>query len=80
MQPKLESWLSYCVAKPIAWAIFGLWIAVLHTWFAGCWCARKAREKWAARRTKREINGSNVGSTVPSIPLPSKRGNKRQAA
>jgi hypothetical protein len=76
----VENWLCYWVAKPIAWATFGLWIAVLYTWFAGCWCARKAREKWTVWRAKREINGSNVVATVPSIPLPSKRGSKRQAA
>ena len=73
MQERVERWLSYWVAKPIAWAIFWIWIGLKYSWFGIVWCTNKVREKWTVWRAKRTINGTTVE-------VPVKRTGKRQAA
>jgi hypothetical protein len=76
MQQRVERWLSYWVAKPTSWAIFGIWLAVKYGWFGIAWYLNRLREKW----TKRETNGKPAVLAELPIAVPTRRANKREVA
>ena len=80
MQERIERWLSYWVAKPISWVIFGIWLALKYTWLGCAWCVNRIRERWNNWRVKAPINGTPVVHAGLPIVVPAKRGSKRQAA
>jgi hypothetical protein len=80
MQERIERWLTFWVAKPIAWAIVGLWLALKYTWVGVAWCASRVRERWMVWRAKPAINGVPVAHAGPTNPAPTRRSSKRQAA
>ncbi len=42
---QIEKFLSYTIAKPLAWLLYALWLAVKFSWRCIVWCARKTRER-----------------------------------
>jgi hypothetical protein len=76
MQERIERWLCYWVAKPISWAIFGIWLALKYGWFRAAWCVNRLREKWA----KRQINGKPAVHDEKPIAVPPKRASRREVA
>lgn len=79
MQERIEIWLAFWVAKPSAWAIFGIWLALKYAWLGAAWCVNRASEKWAAWRAKRNDADKPVVIDDCPIDVPTKRV-KRQAA
>ena len=72
MQERVEKWLCYWMAKPMSWAIFGIWLALKYAWIGCAWCGHKLRERWKMWRAK--------GNAVIHPDSPTKRANNRQAA
>jgi hypothetical protein len=51
-QVKIEKAVNFVTAKPLAWVIFGLWLALKHGWLGAAWCAMSLRERWRAWRSQ----------------------------
>ena len=79
MQERIERWLAFYVAKPIAWAIFGVWLAVKYAWFGVAWCVNWLREKWVAWRAKRQAGDKPTVHAQLPFTAPTRRGGKREA-
>jgi hypothetical protein len=76
MQQRVERWLSYWVAKPTSWVIFGIWLAVKYSWIGAAWCVKRLREKWAQRQ------GASKPMVLVELPIPapSKRARRQEVA
>jgi hypothetical protein len=74
MQQRVERWLSYWVAKPTSWAIFGVWLAVKYCWIVAILCINRLRDNWAQRQ------GANKPVVLAELPIvaPSKRAGGRE--
>ena len=79
MQERIERWLTFYVAKPISWAIFGLWIAVKHGWIGVVWCVNRVRERWTTWRAKRRADDEPIVHAQQPFTAPTRRGGKREA-
>lgn len=51
-QVRIEKVVAFVTAKPIAWILYWLWLALKHGWAGAVWCARRLRERWRAWRSQ----------------------------
>ena len=79
MQKRIERWLTYWLAKPISWAVFGLWLAVKYGWFGAAWCVNQVRERWTTWRAKRQAEDKPAIYAELPFAAPTRRASKREA-
>lgn len=79
-QERLEGALSFLITKPLAWTIYGLWLAVKFGWLGLVWCVIWLRDKWSAWWAKSTNSDAPVIRTELPITAPTKRVNKREVA
>jgi hypothetical protein len=77
MQKVIQSWLCHWLARPLAWAIYGIWLGIRHV------CARSAqgfawvRHRWAAWRARAKASGS-TSIDLPLLAPPAARSRSRR--
>jgi len=59
-QIRIEKAVNFVTAKPLAWIIFGIWLALKYGWLGAVWCARWLRERWRAWRSARKEPAAGV--------------------
>ncbi|MBM4070259.1 MAG: hypothetical protein FJ271_15085 [Planctomycetes bacterium] len=52
-QVSIEKAVNFVTAKPLAWILYWLWLALKHGWLGAMWSARWIRERWRAWRAAR---------------------------
>jgi len=63
-QVSIEKAVNFVTAKPIAWILYWLWLALKHGWLGAVWCARWIRERWRNWRSA----GKETTAGVKSVP------------
>lgn len=79
MQERIERWFSYWTAKPLSWAIFGIWLALRFTWLVAMWCVCRLHERWAVWWAKGKSDEKPVQAGL-TIAVPTKRTTRGEAA
>ena len=80
MQNRIETWLSYWIARPVSWAIYGLCIAVMFVYSAGIRGIIWLRQRWVAWRSRRNAGDKAKAQSPFSTPPNVRGGAKRRAA
>ena len=80
MQERIERWLSFWLAKPIAWAIFTAWLALKYSWVGAGWCVRRLYEHWRAWRGNNGVSGAPIIHDKLPVAAPTKRASRREVA
>jgi len=76
-QVNIEKALIFITAKPLAWLVYWLWLALKHGWLGAVWCARWIRERWRTWRSAGKESAACVDSASHGR---SGRMNKRELA
>ena len=40
-QERIEGVANYFVAKPLAWIVYGIWLALVYSWLGAAWCVNQ---------------------------------------
>jgi hypothetical protein len=72
---RLETAINFITAKPLAWVLYWLWLALKHSWRGVVWCAG-----WIRDRVSRKA--SQQSTADPTSPVNGRPGclPKRQPA
>ncbi len=78
MQKRIEKWVHYGLAKPLAWLLYWLWLLTKHAYISGSWAIGRLRHHWRVWRTTRAAR--NKVPTTLAFTASSRRATKNEAA